>query len=264
MPRAEEHYVSHDETTPLLPSRPPPPRHNDWNSDEGAKEQNDQPRSSSSTLQSIIIGLGIGALFCHINVYFGLHNGFSDGLSQEAVLLGFGILQSAKMVLGTSFGPAETVLITAIAGAMGMMPSVTGLVSSLAAVELLLPDSEHIGSWTLSSPTLILWGLGVGLFALPMTMMFRKYFVDQAGLPWPSAKAAGTLVRALHGTSEKITEDAIAPQSKSNEFEGGCERGTNDGEIPSDASRIEADKNDFGPRVLLYTFAIASALVSYP
>lgn len=242
-----------DEATPLL-------RHQEQQQEEQPQDETPPPpppKSPSFTPKALLTGLLLGALLCHINIYFGLLNGFSDELSLEAVLLGFGILQSSKYLFGTTFTPEENVLVSTIAGTMGLMPSVAGVVSSLVAVEVLALEEKGEG-WELDEGRIAFWGVGVGLFALPFIMLFRRYFVDEAGLPWPSAKAVGTLVKVVHGTSEKLTgREAVKRVSRVDAEDGAVGEQTS-----SDVPEIAEPEMDLGPRILLWSLAIASILVS--
>jgi uncharacterized oligopeptide transporter (OPT) family protein len=234
---------------------------NDNSLSEQQEQERHAPSPPSFTAKALLTGLLLGTLLCHINIHFGLLNGFSDELSLEAVLLGFAILQSSKYLFGTTFTPAENVLVSTIAGTMGLMPSVAGVVSSLVAVEFLGPEGEGKGrGWELDEGRIAFWGIGVGLFALPFIVLFRGYFVDKAELPWPSAKAAGTLVKVVHGTSEKLTgREAVKRVA-----EGGREDGAVGEQASSDVPEIAEPEMDLGPRILLWSLAIASILVSLP
>jgi uncharacterized oligopeptide transporter (OPT) family protein len=270
------------ETTPLLRSQQqtqqePGVHHSrseqDQNSQQEQQEEHEPPSPASTrsfTPKALLTGLLIGTLLCHLNIYLGLLNGFSDELSLEAVLLGFVILQSCKLFFGTTFAPQENVLISTIAGAMGLMPSVAGVVSSLVAVEflgretmpppgLMMMGEKEGRGWELDEGRIALWGIGVGLFALPFIMLFRKYFVDEADLPWPSAKAVGTLVKVVHGSSEKLAGREAMKRVSGADAE---DDGAVEGETEEDVPEITEPEMDVGPRILLWSFAIASTLVS--
>jgi uncharacterized oligopeptide transporter (OPT) family protein len=249
--------------------------HSEHQQEQDQNPENDPPSSSSPppsfTFKALLTGLLLGTLLCHLNIYLGLLNGFSDPLSQETVLLGFVILQSSKFLFGTTFSAAENVLISTVAGTMGMMPSVAGVVSSLVAAERLVPSSATLmkeegrgKGWELDGGGTALWGVGVGLFALPLIMLFRRYFVDEADLPWPSAKAAGMLVKVIHGTSEKLTGREAVKRLAEDDAPDGREDGADGEEASSDIPEVAKPEIDLGPRILLWSFAVASILVSSP
>ncbi|KAF9433962.1 hypothetical protein BGZ76_008755 [Entomortierella beljakovae] len=158
------------------------------------------------TWRSVWVGIGIGALLCFTNMYFGLQTGWISMMSLQSSLLGFAIFKAFKPYLDVPFGPAENIVLQSIAVATGTMPLAAGFVGIIPALQMMTTKDNPSGPIVLSSGELILWCLAIAFFGVFIAVPLRKQVIIQEKLPFPSGTATAQMIGVLHNTPLAVNE----------------------------------------------------------
>ncbi|KAF9184293.1 hypothetical protein BGZ51_003407 [Haplosporangium sp. Z 767] len=146
------------------------------------------------------VGIGIGALLCFTNMYFGLQTGWISMMSLQSSLLGFAIFKACKPFLKTPFGPAENIVLQSIAVATGTMPLAAGFVGIIPALQMMTEEDNPSGPIFLTTTELILWCLAIAFFGVFIAVPLRRQVIIKEKLPFPSGAATAQMIGVLHNT----------------------------------------------------------------
>ncbi|KAF9932231.1 hypothetical protein FBU30_008653 [Linnemannia zychae] len=150
------------------------------------------------TWRAVGVGIGIGALLCFTNMYFGLQTGWISMMSLQSSLLGFAIFKTAKPYLKVPFGPAENIVLQSIAVATGTMPLAAGFVGIIPALQMMTTEDNPSGPVYLSATDMILWCLAIAFFGVFIAVPLRKQVIIKEKLPFPSGTATAQMIGVLH------------------------------------------------------------------
>ncbi|KAK6355417.1 hypothetical protein TWF696_004516 [Orbilia brochopaga] len=187
------------------------------------------------TVRGLVVGLLVGTLLNAVNVYFGLQTGWISLMSMPAALLSFVIFQAASPLLGHPFQEKENVFVQTVAVAVGCMPLSSAVISVVPAIEKLLDPAERDDGQPLrlSTPSLILWSLGLAFFGVIFSVPLRKQLIVREKLRFPSGTATATMITVLHsGKSQRPTTRRVFSRpvpTATNEEEEEGERGVRPG-----------------------------------
>jgi len=145
------------------------------------------------TLRAIALGLGLGVLLAAANVYAGLKLGFVDVGTTTVVLVGFAVLGHGRRPLT----PQEANVAQVAGSSAGAMAVTAGLIGPIPALAL----TGH----PVSPAVIIVWATALAGFGTLVAIPFRDQLIGGRGLVFPSARAAGELIRSLFvaGGSER-------------------------------------------------------------
>ncbi|RVD85198.1 uncharacterized protein DFL_003527 [Arthrobotrys flagrans] len=125
------------------------------------------------TLRGIFVGFIVGTVLAAVNVYFGLQ-----------------------------------IFVQTVAVAVGCMSLTGGLIGVIPAIEKLL-TTEESGPIRLSTPSLIIWSLGLAFFGVIYSVPLRKQFIVREKLKFPSGTATATMISLLHNGQADIRTDGL-------------------------------------------------------
>ncbi|KAF4488016.1 oligopeptide transporter [Fusarium agapanthi] len=148
------------------------------------------------TCRAIVCALFLGTGVCLTNMYFGLQAGMVNAMPMQSALLGFALLQLFKAHFSTALTPQEITLIEVIAGALGLAPFTSGLTSFIPALQFLV-DSDRDAGARFTTSQLLVWSLSTCGLGIVIGASFRRLFIIQERLRFPSATATGTLIGVL-------------------------------------------------------------------
>lgn len=184
------------------------------------------------TFRGILVGLGVGAIICFSNTYFGLQTGWVSSMSMPSSLIGFAFFKTLGGHLGgwgtdaLKFTEVENVLIQTVAGSMGTMPLGCGFVGVIPAMQFLM-GSEDFGAQgnggvavvglgkgkgkglDLSLWKLILWALGLCFFGVVFAVPLRRQVIIREKLKFPSGTATALMIGVLHGKTDRVVKDGV-------------------------------------------------------
>lgn len=162
------------------------------------------------TLRGIFVGFIVGTVLAAVNVYFGLQTGWISLMPMPSSLLAFVFFKaaSASGLLGFPFTPKENVFVQTVAVAVGCMSLTGGLIGVIPAIEKLL-TTEESGPIRLSTPSLIIWSLGLAFFGVIYSVPLRKQFIVREKLKFPSGTATATMISLLHNGQADIRTDGL-------------------------------------------------------
>ncbi|KAK6342563.1 hypothetical protein TWF718_007965 [Orbilia javanica] len=83
-----------------------------------------------------------------------------------------------------------------------------GLIGVIPAIEKLL-TTEESGPIRLSTPSLIIWSLGLAFFGVIYSVPLRKQFIVREKLKFPSGTATATMISLLHNGQADIRTDGL-------------------------------------------------------
>ncbi|KAF3925513.1 hypothetical protein AA313_de0209473 [Arthrobotrys entomopaga] len=149
------------------------------------------------TLRGILVGLLVGTVLAAVNVYFGLQTGWVSLMSMPASLLSLVIFKASSRALSFPFQEKENVFTQTVAVAVGCMSLSAGLIGVIPAIEKLLSTAEG-GPIILSTPSLIIWCLGLAFFGVIFSVPLRKQLIIREKMKFPSGTATATLITMLH------------------------------------------------------------------
>lgn len=167
--------------------------------------------SVRTTLADILVGV----LICFTNTYFGLQAGFIATMSLPATLTGFAGFKAVEGHLRTPFTPAGNAVLVTIAGSLGTMPSTSGLIGVIPAVEFLTTPAET-GPFKLASWQLCIWSVGISILGVVIALPFRNYFLIRERLRFPFGTSTAALIGLLHKDTS-IAENVQKANVESNE-----------------------------------------------
>ncbi|KAI8351035.1 OPT oligopeptide transporter protein-domain-containing protein [Mortierella sp. GBAus27b] len=166
------------------------------------------------TWRAVGVGIGIGALLCFTNMYFGLQTGWISMMSLQSSLLGFAIFKPFKNYLKVPFGPAENIVLQSIAVATGTMPLAAGFVGIIPALKMMtVEDNPPTGPVVLSATQLILWCLAVAFFGVFIAVPLREQVIIREKLPFPSGTATAQMIGVLHDVPLVVQESGTSSSS---------------------------------------------------
>ncbi|KAK3809660.1 MAG: OPT oligopeptide transporter protein-domain-containing protein [Linnemannia elongata] len=176
------------------------PSHDTLNNDSSPPQQRHDPHKDlpQFTWRAVGVGIGIGALLCFTNMYFGLQTGWISMMSLQSSLLGFAIFKAAKPYLTTPFGPAENIVLQSIAVATGTMPLAAGFVGIIPALQMMTVEDNPGGPVFLSAWEMVLWCLAIAFFGVFIAVPLRKQVIVREKLPFPSGTATAQMIGVLH------------------------------------------------------------------
>ncbi|KAK6331535.1 hypothetical protein TWF730_004609 [Orbilia blumenaviensis] len=100
------------------------------------------------------------------------------------------------------------VFVQTVAVAVGCMSLTGGLIGVIPAIEKLL-TTEESGPVRLSTPSLIIWCLGLAFFGVIYSVPLRKQFIVREKLKFPSGTATATMISLLHNGQADIRTDGL-------------------------------------------------------
>ncbi|HTE55032.1 MAG TPA: OPT family oligopeptide transporter [Kofleriaceae bacterium] len=137
------------------------------------------------TARAIGFGLVLGGLLAAGNVYSGTKLAFIDSGMTMVVLMSFAVFAALRRPL--SVLEANIAQVTGSSAAvMALTAGVVGPVPALA-----------MGGHAPSSIWIAVWGAALGVFGTLIAAPFRRQLVEDDGLPFPSGRAAGELIKNL-------------------------------------------------------------------
>ncbi|KAF5683075.1 oligopeptide transporter [Fusarium denticulatum] len=157
------------------------------------------------TWRAIVCALFLGTGVCLTNMYFGLQAGMVNAMPMQSALLGFALLQCFKTHFSTALTPQEVTLIEVIAGALGLAPFTSGLTSFIPALQFLVGSDRGTGA-TFTTSQLLIWSISTCGLGIVIGASFRRLFILQERLRFPSATATGTLIGVLFDRKEIIAQ----------------------------------------------------------
>ncbi|KAK6518543.1 hypothetical protein TWF506_005681 [Arthrobotrys conoides] len=162
------------------------------------------------TLRGIFVGFIVGTILAAVNVYFGLQTGWISLMPMPSSLLAFVFFKvaSASGLLGFPFTPKENVFVQTVAVAVGCMSLTGGLIGVIPAIEKLL-TTEESGPIRLSTPSLVIWSLGLAFFGVIYSVPLRKQFIVREKLKFPSGTATATMISLLHNGQADIRTEGL-------------------------------------------------------
>ncbi|KAF3098358.1 hypothetical protein TWF569_010043 [Orbilia oligospora] len=162
------------------------------------------------TLRGIFVGFIVGTILAAVNVYFGLQTGWISLMPMPSSLLAFVFFKvaSASGLLGFPFTPKENVFVQTVAVAVGCMSLTGGLIGVIPAIEKLL-TTEESGPIRLSTPSLIIWSLGLAFFGVIYSVPLRKQLIVREKLKFPSGTATATMISLLHNGQADIRTEGL-------------------------------------------------------
>jgi uncharacterized oligopeptide transporter (OPT) family protein len=141
--------------------------------------------SRELTPRAIAVGLALGALLAAANVYAGLVLGFVDAGTMPIIVVAF-----AAFGAGRRRFTSREVNVAQVAGSSaGAMAVTAGLIGPVPALAMTGHDV---------APAIVaLWGCALGVFGTLAAIPFRDSLIAVRRLAFPTARAAGELIRGL-------------------------------------------------------------------
>ncbi|KAJ6256280.1 hypothetical protein Dda_8777 [Drechslerella dactyloides] len=181
--------------------------------DVNAASQSQSLSQRQFTTRGLAVGLVVGTLLNAVNVYFGLQTGWISLMSMPAALLSFVVFQAASPLLGRPFLEKENVFVQTVAVAVGCMPLSSAVISVVPAIEKLLHPAEGTPV-RLSTPSLVLWSLGLAFFGVIFSVPLRRQLIVREKLRFPSGTATATMIKVLHSGRSQKTQLQFQPRSR--------------------------------------------------
>lgn len=141
--------------------------------------------SGELTPRALLFGLALGALLAAANVYAGLKLGFVDVGTTTIVLLAFAVFGAGRRPFAAREANAAQV-VGSSAGAMAVTAGVIGPIPALA-----------LGGHDASPLAIVLFGCALAVFGTLIAIPFRDSLIAVQRLAFPSARAAGEVIRSL-------------------------------------------------------------------
>ncbi|TMQ05354.1 MAG: hypothetical protein E6J90_49220 [Deltaproteobacteria bacterium] len=140
--------------------------------------------SAELTPRAIAIGLALGAPVAAANVYAGLVLGFVDAGAMAIILVAFAAFGGRRLTAGE-------VNVAQVAGSSaGAMAVTAGLIGPVPALAMTGHDV---------APAIVaLWGCALAVLGTLVAIPFRDSLIAVQRLAFPSARAAGELIRGLY------------------------------------------------------------------
>lgn len=146
------------------------------------------------TLQALVTGCALGAVFTAAGVYVALKSPFSDAGLIPASVLSVAIFAA----LGRPMSARENNVSATCSGGAAAMAATAGLIGPAAAMAML---GHAYSGWTIAA-----LGLGLGVLGVLLAVPLRAPLVVEAKLPFPTGAAAGEVIRSMTAT------DAAGPR----------------------------------------------------
>ncbi|KAK6503646.1 hypothetical protein TWF481_008652 [Arthrobotrys musiformis] len=183
------------------------------------EHKNNRYNGRQFTFRGIFVGFIVGTVLAAVNVYFGLQTGWISLMPMPSSLLAFVFFKvaSASGLLGFPFSPKENVFVQTVAVAVGCMSLTGGLIGVIPAIEKLL-TTEESGPIRLSTPSLIIWSLGLAFFGVIYSVPLRKQFIVREKLKFPSGTATATMISLLHNGQADIRTEGGLRQRRTGAF----------------------------------------------
>jgi uncharacterized oligopeptide transporter (OPT) family protein len=142
-------------------------------------------RPPELTLRALAVGLALGAALAAANVYAGLVLGFVDAGTMPIILVAFAAFGTGRRRL-----TAGEVNVAQVAGSSaGAMAVTAGLIGPVPALAMTGHDV---------APALVaLWGCALAVLGTLIAIPFRDSLIAVKRLAFPTARAAGELIRGL-------------------------------------------------------------------
>jgi uncharacterized oligopeptide transporter (OPT) family protein len=152
------------------------------------------------TVRAVVAGIVIGAFLVTANLYMGLKIGWWDGGNITASILGFAFFAAARP--RDRYGALENNLTQVTASSTGAMPATCGLLAAIPALGML--------GHRYSTAGLMLFGLALGVLGIVTAMWQRQRLIVGEQLAFPTGRAAGEVIVAMHAEHETGTRRARA------------------------------------------------------
>jgi uncharacterized oligopeptide transporter (OPT) family protein len=137
------------------------------------------------SLRALAFGVLLGALLAAANVYAGLKLGFVDAGTTTIILLSF-----AAFGAGRRRFTAHEANVAQVAGSSaGAMAVTAGLIGPIPALAMTGRD--------IALATILLWAIALAVFGTLAAIPFRDSLIAVKRLAFPSARAAGEVIRSL-------------------------------------------------------------------
>jgi len=140
------------------------------------------PRPTELSIRAIAFGLALGILLAAANVYVGLKLGFIDAGTTTIILLAFALS-------GGRFTAQETNIAQAAGSSASTMALTAGLLGPIPALAMSGGDVSPIA--------IVAWGCALGVFGTLAAIPFRVHLIEIRKLAFPTARAAGEVIRKL-------------------------------------------------------------------
>ncbi|MFT3921283.1 MAG: OPT/YSL family transporter [Myxococcales bacterium] len=139
-------------------------------------------------MRAVVVGVVLGALLAAANTYACLSIGYMDGGNIVASALSFALFAVLRPRHG--YTERENNITQAIASSAALMSFTAGLVGAIPGLLML----GHTYPWW----GLMCWGIALALLGVGVALLLRTRLLITDNLPFPTGKAAGELIVAMH------------------------------------------------------------------
>jgi uncharacterized oligopeptide transporter (OPT) family protein len=145
----------------------------------------DRAAPAELTLRATVLGLVLGLGLAAANVYAGLKLGFVDAGTTTVVVVAFAAFGSGRR----RFTAQEVNVAQVTGSSAGAMAVTAGLIGPIPALAM----TGH----TVAPAVIVVWGAALAVFGTLAAIPFRDSLIVVKRLAFPSARAAGEVIRGL-------------------------------------------------------------------